>query len=424
MDLDQERYVDIVMKEYIVVPGPKNVVVSKGNSREAFNASSDLINSYAKMGWIYHSMESISVTENPGCFGSPISTRYYMLIFYRDDSKGKDSNKHTKTSSISDNVKTKSLYYDSKVTNENKHNNTEKNSSFNGFLNYLKNNMSFLKYIIAAIAIIFLLSILIGHFAHKNKYEGEGYESSNYQNYNNDNDESDDYYNNNDYDNYNDTDDNSDYDGEAIDLNSNPNQVLLGHIIKLDEGTYNLELNTSISFYGKDDYISSDTSIEARYANIVELDALSNHFNAYDNCTNNGDIYLSGDCYIYASELYIIPGSMYDDENNDLFEYYSSYNETEYIIPNSDSKLLTDEDVRNLSLQEINYAKNEIYARHGRIFKSSELSDYFNSKDWYYGTIDPDDFTDDMLSDIERKNAVFLKNIEYEMDPDGYKLDQ
>ena len=47
------------------------------------------------------------------------------------------------------------------------------------------------------------------------------------------------------------------------------------------------------------------------------------------------------------------------DDNEDLT--------ADYIIPDSDTKLLTDSDIEGLSARELNYAKNEIYARHGRI---------------------------------------------------------
>lgn len=96
----------------------------------------------------------------------------------------------------------------------------------------------------------------------------------------------------------------------------------------------------------------------------------------------------------------------------------------DYIIPDSNSRLLTDADISGLSLQEINYAKNEIFARHGRRFKSSELQSYFDSKNWYSGTIDPDDFNDNLLSSTEKSNAEFLGKAEFAMDPKGYQLSE
>lgn len=96
---------------------------------------------------------------------------------------------------------------------------------------------------------------------------------------------------------------------------------------------------------------------------------------------------------------------------------------SEYILQDSGMRLLIRSDVEGLSLQEINYAKNEIYARHGRKFKSPELQNYFNSKSWYSGTIEAEAFNDNLLSDVEKKNAEFLRNIEFSINPNGYPLD-
>jgi hypothetical protein len=42
------------------------------------------MNREAAGGWSYHSMETITVTEKPGCFQQPIPLNYYMLIFEKD----------------------------------------------------------------------------------------------------------------------------------------------------------------------------------------------------------------------------------------------------------------------------------------------------------------------------------------------------
>lgn len=100
----------------------------------------------------------------------------------------------------------------------------------------------------------------------------------------------------------------------------------------------------------------------------------------------------------------------------------------DYILPASNTKLLTSSDIAGLSLKELNYAKNEIYARHGRKFDSNELRTYFESKSWYEGKYSAADFDTNysarILSETERKNAEFLKNAEYAMSGGGYQLDQ
>lgn len=72
------------MKVFKTVAGPKNILVKKGNTQEAFDLFSDIINREVEQGWEYHSMESIAVTEKPGCLQQPITTYYYMLIFYKE----------------------------------------------------------------------------------------------------------------------------------------------------------------------------------------------------------------------------------------------------------------------------------------------------------------------------------------------------
>ena len=95
---------------------------------------------------------------------------------------------------------------------------------------------------------------------------------------------------------------------------------------------------------------------------------------------------------------------------------------SEYIISDSDSRILTDADVDGLELWQINYAKNEIYARHGYIFESNELQNYFNSKSWYRPLYAKKEFNSlGLLSSVENKNAAFLSKKEKERG--GYKLD-
>lgn len=56
--------------------------------------------------------------------------------------------------------------------------------------------------------------------------------------------------------------------------------------------------------------------------------------------------------------------------------------------------------------------RDEIYARHGRMFDDTAIQDYFNSKSWYYGVIAAGSFTEDMLSQIEKDNIRLIKQVE------------
>ncbi|HAM30508.1 MAG TPA: hypothetical protein DCP49_03665, partial [Erysipelotrichaceae bacterium] len=95
-----------------------------------------------------------------------------------------------------------------------------------------------------------------------------------------------------------------------------------------------------------------------------------------------------------------------------------------YILPESNSKYITTEELASLSLQEINYAKNEIYARHGRKFNSNELQNYFDQQSWYRGSISSNDFSDQVFNEFEKANIKALEEEEYNRSPNGYLLDR
>ena len=84
----------------------------------------------------------------------------------------------------------------------------------------------------------------------------------------------------------------------------------------------------------------------------------------------------------------------------------------EYILPDSGKRLLTESDLSTLTKDELRIARNEIYARYGRKFSSADLQEHFGSCSWYNGTIDADKFSDDILSDIEKKNVKFIEDHE------------
>lgn len=83
-----------------------------------------------------------------------------------------------------------------------------------------------------------------------------------------------------------------------------------------------------------------------------------------------------------------------------------------YILPNSSTEYLTWEDYGHLSLWELVLARNEIFARHGRLFHDPDIQAYFNSCSWYEGTVAPEDFDTGVMSDIEVQNVWTLKAAE------------
>jgi len=74
-----------------------------------------------------------------------------------------------------------------------------------------------------------------------------------------------------------------------------------------------------------------------------------------------------------------------------------------------ENRLVTDQMLRGLSLHELRLLRNEVYARHGRMFKAEWLQQYFFQQPWYA----PDEnFKDEELSGNDKLNVETI--VKYE----------
>jgi hypothetical protein len=71
--------------------------------------------------------------------------------------------------------------------------------------------------------------------------------------------------------------------------------------------------------------------------------------------------------------------------------------------------LMTDDALGDMFAEDLRVLRNEIYARHGRIFKDQALQKYFAAQAWYKPN---PDFKDEMLNDVESQNLVKIKAAE------------
>lgn len=88
------------------------------------------------------------------------------------------------------------------------------------------------------------------------------------------------------------------------------------------------------------------------------------------------------------------------------------YSAGDYILPESSTRYLTRQDLYGLTKDQLRLARNEIYARHGRKFQTQEIQDYFNSKSWYTGTIEPKNFREEYLNIYEKENVKLIQSLE------------
>lgn len=84
--------------------------------------------------------------------------------------------------------------------------------------------------------------------------------------------------------------------------------------------------------------------------------------------------------------------------------------DSSYVLPGSDTTVLTTAQLSSMDAATLRLARNEIYARHGLIFKSKDLQDFFSKKSWYHGTVS--NSSEIPLSDTERKNLETINSYE------------
>lgn len=92
--------------------------------------------------------------------------------------------------------------------------------------------------------------------------------------------------------------------------------------------------------------------------------------------------------------------------------------DADFVLDFSAWREVTEDDLEGLDSDQLRIARNEIYARHGRMFLDEELNQWFNGKGWYqdisekYAPEEFDSLSPNPLSDLERRNAAFISDYE------------
>jgi hypothetical protein len=79
------------------------------------------------------------------------------------------------------------------------------------------------------------------------------------------------------------------------------------------------------------------------------------------------------------------------------------------MFPEGSQRYLSYADIEYLSSRDLKIMRNEIFARHGYIFKTSDMIQHFSSQSWYRAL--NNDVTA-YLSKIEKENVNFIKQYE------------
>lgn len=94
-------------------------------------------------------------------------------------------------------------------------------------------------------------------------------------------------------------------------------------------------------------------------------------------------------------------------QKQDISEKTQINSSSSGLYPQTSERKLTKDELIGLSPKDLRIMRNEIYARHGYIFDSKSLKNYFESQGWYVPTS-----KDVKLTSIETYNIDIIKSVE------------
>lgn len=113
-------------------------------------------------------------------------------------------------------------------------------------------------------------------------------------------------------------------------------------------------------------------------------------------------------------ESAVIAYNAYEDPDKDKKKDEDKKSESGFILPDSDTHLYTPEELEGLTEWDLEIARNEIFARHGRGFNDSTLQAYFDAQDWYEQKYTPEEFDAQrgLLNEVEQANIETIGQVE------------
>lgn len=102
----------------------------------------------------------------------------------------------------------------------------------------------------------------------------------------------------------------------------------------------------------------------------------------------------------------------YDSQENSTYTEENTIRSRDLnngIYPQASSRLINPNELISMRKEDLKIMRNEIFARHGYIFKTAEMKSYFNNQNWYVPSYEN---VTNLLSEIEKKNITLIKYYE------------
>lgn len=98
--------------------------------------------------------------------------------------------------------------------------------------------------------------------------------------------------------------------------------------------------------------------------------------------------------------------------DHEYIEEYNTYRYSNYIFSDSSSRYMSESELWGMTADELELARNEIYARNGYTFSDDALREYFMTKSWYFPNTVVGDQAALSFSAVELANIELMRNYE------------
>ncbi len=106
-----------------------------------------------------------------------------------------------------------------------------------------------------------------------------------------------------------------------------------------------------------------------------------------------------------AEKVYLIKGNEKSSNRYEKADHLSYTTVTKY----------TAQDLSLLDSYGLKITRNEIFARHGRMFNDQELQEYFQRQQWYVPQVAANDFDVSCLNEVEKYNVELISTYEQQV---------
>ena len=145
------------------------------------------------------------------------------------------------------------------------------------------------------------------------------------------------------------------------------------------------------------------------------VDASETTTSASESTRSVEPVYFEGDIgEIRSQKMKLAEGNHYCESSNDYFENVlgdTGVSNSYELFSQTAERYFPAEDFADCPEDILVLAKNEIYARHGRMFLDREIYKYFLTRMWYEPTYAPEEFDESCLNEYEKANIELLVSL-------------